>query len=325
MRIPAEGEDGLFTQSWFPIAMSSEVRCGQLIGRDFLDGKVLVFRDAAGRAQVLSGFCLHVGTDLSNARVVDDCVECPFHHWRYNVDGRCIATGIGDPVPPRAQLFRFPTVEKFGLIWAFNGEQPLWQIDDLSAPYAEEELILRVRQEPRHYDLDPWVIRANTPDWQHFAFVHGMAIQGDVAERFRWSDYRVALDVDVHLDHGSGESLEYRIQISGTTIWSNVGKLSGKWHLQLSALTIPRPGTCSHYYVLAAPRGDGSARTLAAANGFLDHLESLFERMLREDARPLANLHYKPGLLTAADKALARYLKYIKDYPRAHPSRDFIT
>lgn len=324
LHIPAEGENGLFTQSWFPIAMSSEVRCGQLIGRDFLSGRVVVFRNDAGRVQVLSGFCLHVGTDLSNARIVDDCLVCPFHHWHYNVDGRCTKTGIGDPVPPQAQLFRFPTVEKYGLIWAFNGAEALWEIDDLIAPYREEDLVLRVRQEPRHYDVDPWVIRANTPDWQHFAFVHNMAISGSATDQFRWSDYRVNLDVDVHLDKGSGESLEYRIQISGTTIWSNIGKLSGKWHLQLSALTIPRPGTCAHFYVLAAPRGDGSAKALVEANAFLDHLESLFEQMLREDATPLSNLHYKPGLLTAADKALARYLQYIRDYPRDHPSRDFI-
>ena len=32
----------------------------------------------------------------------------------------------------------------------------------------------------------------------------------------------------------------------------------------------------------------------------------------------------KPGLLTRSDKSLARFLKYLREYPRAHPSADFI-
>lgn len=42
--IPFEGEDGQFTQSWFPICLSSDVAPGSFQGYDFLDGKVIVVR-----------------------------------------------------------------------------------------------------------------------------------------------------------------------------------------------------------------------------------------------------------------------------------------
>ena len=42
--------------------------------------------------------------------------------------------GPGDPPPPAARLFRFPTAERYGLIWAFNGEQPLFEIPGSACP-----------------------------------------------------------------------------------------------------------------------------------------------------------------------------------------------
>jgi hypothetical protein len=35
-------------------------------------------------------------------------------------------------------------------------------------------------------------------------------------------------------------------------------------------------------------------------------------------------IHYRPGHLTKVDKSLARFLNYVRTYPRAHPSADFI-
>src|SRR3546814_20071534 len=56
-----------------------------------------------------------LGADLSNGTVDGDCLRCPFHHWTYDGSGRCVSTGIGDPPPPGARLFTFPTREKYGV------------------------------------------------------------------------------------------------------------------------------------------------------------------------------------------------------------------
>ena len=140
--IPAEGANGLFTQSWFPLCLSSQVAKGQVRGVDFLDGRVVIFRGGNGRAQVLSAYCPHVGADLSVGEVLGNTIRCAFHHWQYDQRGVCIKTGIGDPPPPGACLFHFPTAEKYGLIWAFNGETALFALPDF--PYPEDELAIQV-------------------------------------------------------------------------------------------------------------------------------------------------------------------------------------
>ena len=97
LRMPAEGEGGVFTQSWFPVALASEVVAGQILGVNFLDGKIVVFRAPDGTPRAMSAYCPHLGADLSVGRIVDGRLQCAFHHWEYDSDGFCVKTGIGDP------------------------------------------------------------------------------------------------------------------------------------------------------------------------------------------------------------------------------------
>ena len=88
--LPADGEDGLYYQSWYPVALSNEVAPGAVIGRAFLGGKVAIFRTEGGDVSVVSAFCPHLGADLSIGRVVNDTLRCAFHHWQYDLGGRCV-------------------------------------------------------------------------------------------------------------------------------------------------------------------------------------------------------------------------------------------
>lgn len=52
--------------------------------------------------------------------------------------------------------------------------------------------------------------------------------------------------------------------------------------------------------------------------------ESLVYRTIYEDKDILNTIHYLPGTLTKGDTTLSRYLKFLHNYPRAHPSAPFI-
>lgn len=69
-QVPFEGENGLYTQSWFPICLSSDIPAGTVKGFPFLGGRVVAFRDESGVAQVTSAYCAHLGADLSLGKVV---------------------------------------------------------------------------------------------------------------------------------------------------------------------------------------------------------------------------------------------------------------
>lgn len=312
--IPAEGENGLYTQSWFPIALSSQVGKGEVVGREFLDGKVVVFRGENGQARVMSAYCPHVGADISMGKVVENRVQCPFHHWEYNQAGLCVKTGIGDPPPPNTALFNFPVCEKFGIIWAFNGEKPLFELP--SFPIPEEELVIVNYAFETPVNCDGWVFSANTPDMQHLKVVHKIQFQtDDPHDLVDWQEY--GFDYTYDAVHQGGVPMKMRLGIRGSSFFWRVGHYDGWWRGTVTGYGLPRGGTHTIFGCNAVRKGPDAEKQLEVAG-------MLSRRTVNEDLPILNTIHYKPGRLTGADKSLARFLQYLRDYPRAHPSADFI-
>jgi phenylpropionate dioxygenase-like ring-hydroxylating dioxygenase large terminal subunit len=188
LRMPAEGEGGVFTQSWFPVALASEVVAGQILGVNFLDGKIVVFRAPDGTPRAMSAYCPHLGADLSVGRIVDGRMQCAFHHWEYDAEGYSVKTGIGDPPPKSACLFLFPVQERFGIIWVFNGEEPLFDLPQL--PHADSELVWTAYRFGQTLNCDPWVFAANTPDMQHLKVVHKIRFETEEPhDLVQWHDW----------------------------------------------------------------------------------------------------------------------------------------
>lgn len=314
-RPPAEGEGGLFTQSWFPICLSGDVAVGAVKGYDFLDGRVIVFRDSTGRAHVMSAYCPHLGADLSfGGIVVDDTVRCPFHYFRYDKTGRCVATGAGDPPPPTARLFNYPTAERFGVVFAFNGEKPLFDLPAMPKPDAKLKYKVGVYEQVM--PVDPWVICCNTPDMQHIMAVHGITFDGGPPhDKVKFTDY--SMSYDFNGVHRGGEPISFRVAIHGSNIYYQEGELGGRWFGFLAPMGLTRPRNAPLYLIVAV---EDDPADPAGTQKFLDDMYALEGHVAAEDLPIVANAHFGARHLTRSDKSLARFLKYLSDYPRAHPS-----
>ena len=57
------------------------------------------FARRSGRLAILDARCSHLHADLGNGRVVGDTVQCPYHHWRYGGDGRCVHIPASREIP----------------------------------------------------------------------------------------------------------------------------------------------------------------------------------------------------------------------------------
>ena len=318
--VPREGQDGLFRQSWYALCKSSDVPVGAVTGRAFLDGRVAVYRGTDGRVQVMNAYCPHLGADLSQGAVVGNSLRCAFHHWEFGRDGRCVRTGIGDAPPPGARLFDFPTREMFGIVWAFNGTEPLF---DLAAPSRPFERLMSQVADPFQVATDPWVICCNTPDWVHFATVHrfGFAREGQ-NETLTFEPFGVSRRFTARLERGSGPEITFVVTVRGTTLVLIEGVSEGQWFAVAACLGVPRPGTCDFFVVTMVDREEASSEAEAAER--LRGYAEVVARMGAEDSPIWNGIHFKPGALTRSDRALARYLQDLRRFPRAHPSAEFI-
>src|SRR5690606_7517382 len=129
-----------FARVWTP------VETAERLGRKPLSVRVagedvVLFRSAGGRAGALIDRCPHRGVALSLGRVgPDGCVECPFHGWRFDVEGACRTIPLNE-VPPekrgRHAATALPVQELGGLLWLFT--EP--GVDGAGEPYVPDALL----------------------------------------------------------------------------------------------------------------------------------------------------------------------------------------
>ena len=92
---------------WYAILEADELKAGQPQGFRRLGVDMVGWRDAGGAPVVMEDRCAHRQIKLSLGKIVDNCIECPFHGFRYDTEGACQripANGINGPVPKSSGL-----------------------------------------------------------------------------------------------------------------------------------------------------------------------------------------------------------------------------
>ena len=303
-----------FHQSWYAIARSDEVRAGEVIGRDFLDGRAIAYRAENGEAVVMNAYCRHLGADLSMGKVVGNDIQCAFHHWQYGPDGGCTKIPASEKIPKAARMFKYPTVEKWGLIWAFNGATPLFDVPEF-VDYAEPDLDIRTAEA---FDLpvEPWVPFTNSMDFQHLRVLHGLKIECD-PDAIEVGDYRI--QYDVRFEDPNLGVFDQRIRVTGTNTIALAGRLNGMAILSMATGTPTPDGRTHGWSVTATPRAEGND---AEREQRLQIGEAFFRRLIQEDEPIMKTIRFHDGLLIDADRALARFLQYVRRFPTARPAAE---
>jgi phenylpropionate dioxygenase-like ring-hydroxylating dioxygenase large terminal subunit len=316
--IPPQGEGG-YDQNWYPICLSAEVAPGTYIGSEFMNGRVLVFRDSRGRAQVLSAYCRHIGADLTRgSEVVEDCVRCPYHYWRYDITGQCVATGLGDKPPSRAKLFRFPTEEAFGFIWAFNGLEPLYALPHFPVPESELALMIAFDKE---LPVDHFVPFSNSSDIQHLKAVHKIDLRVN-PEAVDVTAHGMTYDQEMNIP-GMGEMTQ-RVRIFGTNCLYFLARFAGRQVYQMSAGK-PLPGNRTlASMIIATPKSTGAPGEEELVRGVLEQGMKFGRQLFEEDDIVLQNIRFRQDNLTGSDRMLNIYFNYVRNYPRSDIACDLI-
>ncbi len=156
---PGTPAGALMRRFWHPLALTDEfeafiepamaerpVKAIRVLGQDFV-----LFRNAAAEFGLLDRQCPHRGADLAYGRLETEAtsrwgmpsegLRCPFHGWKFAVDGRCLDTPAepeGSRLCERVSARSYPLQVINGVIWAWLGEpgtEPrLPALDFLAAP-----------------------------------------------------------------------------------------------------------------------------------------------------------------------------------------------
>lgn len=98
------------------VARSGDLAATEVAAVEAFGEKLLLFRTAAGAAQVVSRFCPHLGANLVRFGVVKgELLQCRSHKWTYDCSGTCV-DAPGEEVPPAEALVSYRTIEHDGII-----------------------------------------------------------------------------------------------------------------------------------------------------------------------------------------------------------------
>jgi len=297
-------------QSWYAVALSSEVVGDQPIGKDFLNTRVAVYRRSSGDPVVLTSRCPHMGADLSLGELQGDDLRCAYHHFCFGPEGDCTKIPTDGPIPSSARVFSFPCVERFGLIWAFNGETPLFPAPSVR-DYKESDLVQSARA-TQVFTVAPWVNVANTVDFMHLRYVHGLAFDFD-PDKIRWpDDYHMEYEID--FDSPEFGRFEQRIRVCGpnSSTHVTVGETSSAGIFT----STPIGSIAQSYYVAAVP--NDPALSEAEIRSQLDEQEALGDSLLADDFRTLTGIRFQVGSFVKEDRAFAKFLRWVDGLPTAH-------
>lgn len=170
-----------FPNGWFFVCLSAELPAGGIKPIVLCGHELVVFRGQDGAARLVAAHCAHLGANMGHgSRVVGDTLECPFHGWRYDGQGRCAHIPYADKIPVKACVESWPVREANGMIMAYyhaEGDAPDWDVPVLPELGSREWSSYGIgpRGEVRTHAQD---LMENGVDTAHLGFLHRTRVTG---------------------------------------------------------------------------------------------------------------------------------------------------
>lgn len=256
--------------AWYPSAWSDEV-ADRPLGRTIAGHPLVIFRTDKG-VSALRDRCPHRFMSLSEGRVADGALECPYHGLRFGPDGGCALNPLTGAAMPAVKAGSYPVRELHGIVWVWLGSRQA--ADDVSPPDFSF-LMEPGRAVVKGYawvGADYQLAVDNLNDLTHVQFVHRDFQASEVYGQLQHKTWRVADDIYQAITFPNGRPARFfhsvmdperRVDVTFQTKWSAPSLI------KLTA-TVTEPGRedahlfGNHSAHLIAPENAGSCHYLYA-------------------------------------------------------------
>ncbi len=299
-------------QSWHFAVLSRELAPGRIVTRDMFGRKLAIYRGEGGTVHAVQSRCPHLGANLGVGQVVGDNIRCAFHYWQFDTSGRCVDIPCLPAIPASARIKTWPVEEKFGAVWVFNGEAPLFplpHVDDVDdyCVYPRQAVVIRSH---------PNIVVCNGIDLQHYRAVHQVPF-AEEPQILRLDDYRTEVRLKFAVPDHNGAYRMIRKFVGPVvplhfTTWGPylaTSRIEVGRHvmgLVFSNRLCPE-GSLNQTFVLLPRRAPVMRMLVRALFGFLDDV-------FAEDRMLIESVDFWPHL-TSADEALRVFIDQVEAMP----------
>ncbi|BBX32262.1 (2Fe-2S) ferredoxin [Mycolicibacterium mageritense] len=193
---------------WFQVAWSDEVAVGDVHRMKYFDREMIAWRAQSGQLTVMDAYCEHLGAHLGfGGHVVGEVIQCPFHGWQWNHEGRNVCIPYQDR-PNRGRRMRtYPVVERNASVYIWHdaeGRAPHFDVPDIFADFGDKtaaDYYPQQRLFREQLELHPQYVLENGVDFAHFKFVHQTPIvpvftRHDFGEPWSYVDFTITFEGD---------------------------------------------------------------------------------------------------------------------------------
>lgn len=333
----------MYINFWYAIEESKNVsaeapRKVRRLNQDFV-----LWRDADGKAHCIHDVCTHRGGSLAGGRIYNNCVQCPYHGWRFQGSGDCeYIPSLGkdhQKIPARTRVDSYPTQEHYGVVFAFLGDLPEEERPPLMHPGANPNG--RDYSDPKwRYSTMGWDIKSNYErcienglDPAHNEFVHPThGFQGEYLNNY----YVPAYDVEHH-PWGQGFMVDFNAPPSSNEVAKQSGRTeSGKMKAgaghngpnQVWTYIHLTPENWAHQYLYETPVDDFHTHAInvslvnfvgeETSDADIDAMNAYIAEqdvVVLNDVNPIVTpTSAKFEVMTPSDKCVVEYRRYLKKW-----------
>lgn len=159
---------------WFHVGYADQLAPGEVTQQYYFGRDLVLWRDESGEAHLQDLYCPHLGANLAvGGQVRGALIECPFHHWRFDGEGRVREIDYASKLNEKACLRTYPLQEYYGVLMAWyhpENAAPLWQLPAI--PECEDEAWVGPFSRAHHIATCLQEMAENTADSAHFVTIH---------------------------------------------------------------------------------------------------------------------------------------------------------
>jgi phenylpropionate dioxygenase-like ring-hydroxylating dioxygenase large terminal subunit len=172
-RLTEDAPFKVMKRTWQPVALSSDLAVGTVLSYKLFDVDLVIVRFTTG-VLAAEDACPHKGARLSRGRLCSGELQCPYHGWRFSVDGSCAnIPSLLHPPANKLKLSRlknYPVEERYGMVWVQM--EPDENISLPDVPEFENERWTFLLGPPTSFKSGFRREIENYLDMSHFAFAH---------------------------------------------------------------------------------------------------------------------------------------------------------
>ncbi|KAL2525412.1 hypothetical protein Adt_10466 [Abeliophyllum distichum] len=109
-----------WTEEWYPLYLTKNVPDNAPLGLTVFDKQVVLYRDGNGEIRCFQDRCPHRLAKLSEGQLIDGKLECLYHGWQFEGNGKCVTIPqlpTGANIPQSACLKKYEVRDSQGVIW----------------------------------------------------------------------------------------------------------------------------------------------------------------------------------------------------------------